>query len=123
MYEMGSRVPDCDASTIFSPARAVFVWGRRRVCALRLREERVRWALTGLETVERSEDADGRSSLSWHWPQKAIRAQAATAASFGCERSRFSMRIWSMVTVMGGRGGRLEDGGAMFLAPLTTTRR
>jgi len=90
---------------------------------LRLRKERVKWVLAGLETVDRSEAADERSSPSRHWPQKATRAQAAMAVSLGCERSRFSMRICSMAIVMGGHGGSLEEGGAMFLAPLTTTRK
>ena len=89
---------------------------------MRLREERAKWRLAGLEVIERSEAADDRSSPSRHCPQKAIRAQAATAASFGCVRSRFSMRSRSMAVVMGGRGGSLEEEGAMFLAPLMITR-
>ena len=93
------------------------------MCALRLREECVRWARAGLEVTERSEDAEERSSPSRHWPQKAIRAQAAMAASLGCVRSKFSMRSTSMAIVTGGRGGSMEEGGVRFLAPLTTTRK
>ena len=32
MHEMELRLPDCEVSTIFSPACFIFVWGRRRVC-------------------------------------------------------------------------------------------
>src|SRR6266567_2978233 len=52
-HEMGSRGPDCGRSTTFSPARLVFVRGRRRVRVLRLCKERLKWALAGLEVMER----------------------------------------------------------------------
>src|SRR6267378_4894391 len=105
---MGSRALDWGVSTTFSPDHIVFVQGRMRVCVPGLRRERVKWALAGLVVTERSDEADARSSPSRHWPQKANSAQAATAASLGCVRSRFSMRNRSMAVMMGGRGGSLE---------------
>jgi hypothetical protein len=88
-----------------------------------LRVEWLKWDWAGLDVVERSEADVARSSLRRHWPQKASNAQAATAASRGFIRSSPSKRCWSMVTVIGGRGGFLEEEGAKFLAPLMTTCR
>ena len=73
--------------------------------------------------VERSKVDVDRSSPRRHWPQKASNAQAATAMSKGLVRSSLSKSCWSMVTVIGGRRGFLEEEGARFLAPLMTTCR
>ena len=79
--------------------------------------------LAGLETMERSKDEEERSSLRQHCPKKASTAQAVIVASVGCVRSRLLMRSLSMLVVIGGHGGFLEDAGVMFLAPFITTCR
>ena len=71
-----------------------------------------------MEVTERLVDDDDRSSPSQHYPQKAIKAQIAMAASIGCVRSRLLMRSWS-IAIVTGHGGSLEEEGAMFLALLT----
>ena len=81
----------------------------------------MRCDLAGLETMERSEDEEERSSPRRHCPQKASTAQAAIAVSMGCVRSRLLMRSLSMLVMIGGCGGFLEDAGVMFLAPFITT--
>ena len=65
--------------------------------------------------------ADGAiNSPRRHWPQKAVAAQAATAASKGEVRSRFSTSWDNMLALMGGRGGRVEFLGAELRTPLMT---
>ena len=86
-----------------------------------LREEWTKCDLAGLAVVERSEADDDSSSPRRHCPQKASKAQAAMAASMGFVRSSPLKRSCSMATVIGGRGGFLEEEGARFLTPLTTT--
>ena len=80
--------PFCSRRTILSPLRFVFVRGRKRVCAIWSSKERLKCALDGLESVDRSADEEERSSPSRHWPQKATRAHAKIATSLGCVRSR-----------------------------------
>lgn len=65
----------------------------------------------------------GNNSPRRHWPQKAVAAQVATAASNGEFKSNVCTSLDSMVAVMGGRGGRLEDPGARLLTPLRTYRK
>ena len=57
----------------------------------------------------RDEYIRGKSSPKRHWPQKAIVAQAATAASKGELRSKPCTRSTSMVAFTGGRGACLEE--------------
>jgi hypothetical protein len=121
--EMGSLGLFCSRRTIFSPLQFDFVRGRKRVWAIRLSKERLKCALDGLDSVDKSEEEEERSSPSQHWLQKATRAQARIATSLGCVRSRWSTRRQSMAIVMGGRRGSLEEEGVMFLAPLRITRR
>ena len=85
---MGSMEPFCSRRTIFSPLQFVFVQGRKRVCAIQSSKEHLKCTLDGLESVERSAAEEERSSLSWHWPQKAMRAQDKIALSLGCIRLR-----------------------------------
>ena len=66
---------------------------------------------------------DGRSSPRRHWPQKAITAHAATAASKWEVRSSLSTNWDSILALIGGRNGRLELSGERLWTPLRTNRR
>ena len=66
------------------------------------------------------DDDKGRSSPRQHWPQKAVTAQAATAASNGELRSRFWTRRINIAALTGGRGARLDELGAKLCTPFNT---
>ena len=64
------------------------------------------------------DDEEGRSSPRRHWPQKAVAAQVAIAASTGVLRSRFSTSCESILALIGGHGRCFEPPGARLLTPL-----
>ena len=68
----------------------------------------------------RVDDDKGRSSPRRHWPQKAVTAQAATAASNGELRSRFWTRRINIAALTGGRGACLDELGAKLCTPFNT---
>ena len=65
----------------------------------------------------------GRSSPKRHWPQNAVTAQAATAASNGEPRSRFSTSWDNILALIGGRNGSLEVLGERLWTPFRTKRK
>ena len=71
----------------------------------------------------RVDDNEGRSSPKRHWPQKAVTAQAATAASNGELRSSSWIRSPSIVALTGGRGSCLDEDGAKLCTPFNTYRK
>ena len=79
-----------------------------------LKAERV-----GKEVVEERDD-EGSSTPRRHWPQKAVTAHAATAASKGNDRSSPSMSWTIILALIGGRGGREEVPGAELRTPFKT---
>jgi hypothetical protein len=55
-----------------------------------------------------------------HWPQKAMLAAAAMAASAGSLMLRLVIREISIERVTGGRKERRDEMGVIFLTPLRT---
>ena len=73
--------------------------------------------------MSEDEEEVGKSSPRRHCPQKAVAAQAATAASSGELRSRTPTSCAIIFALTGGRRGCLEDPGARLCTPLRTYRR
>jgi len=118
----GSEGPNWETKVIDSPCGLVLVRGRKRVYdnVRRYGDFVDRFWREGLEEVDESVREEDKSSPRRHWPQKAMLAAAATAASRGSRRLRASIRDNNMVVLTGGRGGRREESGVRFLTPFKT---
>ena len=117
---MGLVMPLCCVSATSSPCHLVFVRGRCRRTDWLFRIDCFKFPQDGTESVERLEYVEGRSSPSLHCPQKAMDAQAATAASRGSLRFRLETRMDNIDTFTGSLGRRLVEQGARFPTPVKT---
>ena len=116
---MGARWSTSTTSWLW---RWVLVRGRwsRHDCGFF--DDLLKLAWTGKEVKDKGDEDSGSNSPRWHWPQKAVAAQAATAASSGALRSSLSTSCESILALIGGRGGCLEVPGARLWTPLKTYR-